>query len=177
MRVTSARIFVIAVVRVIGLWLLCLCHALIVCASHSTLCLFHPLSHCTVAPLPPQKNNDTHTHSHQVVTAPITAFVGFIVDLIVGMFLWPKRLTVGPFWGVRQRGFGGAGVEGPSILWGGRAGHVPVTHSGCLGGGVEGLNVVLGRCRGQRVVWGRGRLGGGAERGLVGGLGTGTFVG
>lgn len=29
-----------------------------------------------------------------VVTAPITAFVGFIVDLIVGMFLWPKRLTV-----------------------------------------------------------------------------------
>lgn len=30
----------------------------------------------------------------QVVTAPITAFVGFIVDLIVGMFLWPKRLTV-----------------------------------------------------------------------------------
>ena len=30
----------------------------------------------------------------QVVTAPITAFVGFIVDLIVGMFIWPKRFTV-----------------------------------------------------------------------------------
>jgi hypothetical protein len=46
---------------------------------------------CCTALYPSSPSPPHHT---QVVTAPITAFVGFIVDLIVGMFLWPKRLTV-----------------------------------------------------------------------------------
>jgi len=30
----------------------------------------------------------------QVVTSPIIAFVTFIVNLVTGMFIWPKRYTV-----------------------------------------------------------------------------------
>jgi hypothetical protein len=31
-----------------------------------------------------------------VVTSPIVAFVAYIVDIITGMFIWPKRITVRP---------------------------------------------------------------------------------